>query len=242
MTFLFFPAKAISALLLDIALKGVYEDNITASSADIGRKGDFYTILSASGGGYTEVGSDTNVFLRGDAAGYLYRKNSDLNAVIVGARTGIYRKFSDVVSAEVALKGARKEYKEIGRSSTALGGSFEVRQQLTSRFWIKEGYEYENNNAGSNIFSYQGHLLGLWTGYLVAPKTMITLGYSYLFRKYEEPADFRNRFHTISVGITRGLAEKVYAYGGYYRQYNGSNIPGTGNTNNIYTLGMTYSF
>ncbi|MCL5022421.1 MAG: hypothetical protein M1497_03480 [Nitrospirae bacterium] len=231
-----------SALLLDIDFRGVYEDNITASAADIGRKGDFYTILSASGGGYTEVGQGTYLFIRGDAAGYLYRKNSDLNAVIIGARAGIHRKFSDVVSAEVALGGARKEYKETGRSSSALGGSFEVRQQLTSRFWIKEGYAYENNNASSDIFSYQGHLLGLWTGYLVAPKTMINLGYSYLYRKYEEPADFRNRFHTISAAIAREVARKVYAYAGYSRQYNGSNIPDTANTNNIYTLGISYSY
>jgi len=241
-TCLALPSKAISALLLDIDLKGVYEDNITASAADIGRKGDFYTILSASGGGYTEIGRNTYLFVRGDAAGYLYKKYSDLNSVIVGARTGIYRKFSDVVSAEVALRAARKEYKETGRSSTAVGGNFEVRQQLTSRFWIKEGYEYENNNAGSDIFSYQGHLIGVWTGYVVAPGTMINLGYSYLFRKYEEPADFRNKFHTISAGITREVAEKVYAYGGYYRQYNGSNIPGTSHTNNIYTVGISYIF
>ena len=84
--------------------------------------------------------------------------------------------------------------------------------------------------------------MGLWTGYLIAPKTMINLGYSYLFRKYEEPADFRNKFHTVSVGITRELAEKIYLNAGYYRQYNGSNIPGTSHTNNIYTLGVSYNF
>ena len=239
---LVFTSKAWSELILDAGAKGIYEDNINGSPVDADKKGDFYTVLSAGIGGYTEVTDNTYLFLRGDAANYLYSKYDDLNATIAGISAGVYKELGDILSAQIALKGKIKEFKGEPRDSNAYGGTFELKQKITPKFWIKEGYEYERNDADSALFSYKGHSVGIWSGYLINPQTMVNLGYSYLTRKYDDVSGFKTKFHTVSVGMVREIIKKVYASIGYDRQFNDSNVSNTDYKNNIYTLGVTYSF
>ncbi len=238
---LFVPATS-AGLLLDAGIKGVYEDNITGSAADIGKKGDYYTVLSASFGGYKGIGSGTFAFLRANAEGNLYRRYSDLDVAVFGMSGGVYKEFNTVVSVAGALSIKRENFKDYERSSVAYGGILNLRQQIYHGFWIKEGYEFEKNVAESGIFSYEGHLLGVWTGYSFAPKTTATLGYSYLHRTYEEPAGYKNIFHTFSLGLIREIVKKVNINSNYDRQYISSNLPGANHINNIYILGLSYSY
>ncbi|MCL5236373.1 MAG: hypothetical protein M1353_00805 [Nitrospirae bacterium] len=235
-------SKASGGVILDAGIRETYEDNLNGSPADADKKGDFYTTVSASAGGYTEVVDGTYLFLRGDAATYLYSKYNDLNATLGGISAGVYKELGDVFSAQLALKGKLKNFKGTLRDSSAYGGTFELKQQISPDFWIKEGYEYEKNDADSRLFSYNGHSVGVWSGYLITPKTMFNLGYSYLTRKYEDAFGFRTKSHTISAGIVRELVKKVYVNLGYDRQFNDSNVANTDYKNNIYTLGVTYSF
>ena len=71
---------------------------------------------------------------------------------------------------------------------------------------------------------------------------MFNLGYSYLTRKYEDSSGFKTKSHTVSVGVVRELIKKVYVNIGYDRQFNDSNVSNTDYKNNIYTIGVTYSF
>ncbi len=77
---------------------------------------------------------------------------------------------------------------------------------------------------------------------MITPETMLNVGYSYLTRKYEDTGGFKTKSHTISAGIVRELVKKVYVNVGYDRQFNDSNVSNTDHNNNIYTLGVTYSF
>lgn len=239
---LVFVPRASGELIFDVGVKETYEDNISGSPSDANKKGDFYTTVSAAVGGYTEVADGTYLFLRGDAANYLYSKYDDLNATIAGISAGMYKELGDVLSAQIALKGKLKEFKGEPRDSNAFGGTFELKQKITSKFWIKEGYEYEKNNADSKLFSYDAHSIGVWSGYLITPKTMLNLGYSYLTRKYEDTGGFKTKSHTISAGVAHEIVKKVYVNVGYDRQFNDSNVSNTDYNNNIYTLGVTYSF
>lgn len=227
---------------MDIGVKRVYEDNITGSAADLDKQGDFYTMMSASVGMSERAGEGIFLFLRGDATGYLYDKYKDLNATIIGVSMGAYREFGGLFAGEAALGFKRKEYREAGRSGYAFSGNLEFKQQVLPKLRIKEGYEFEKNIASSDIFSYEGHLLGVWSGYSVSPETMVSIGYSYLVRTYEDPPGFRNVFNTVSLGITRELLKKLYLSAVYYRQYNISDIHDTAHANNIYTLGILYSY
>ena len=154
----------------------------------------------------------------------------------------MYKELGDVLSAQIALKGKLKEFKGEPRDSNAFGGTFELKQKITRKFWIKEGYEYEKNNADSNLFSYDAHSIGVWSGYMITPETMLNVGYSYLTRKYDDASGFRTKSHTISAGIVRELVKKVYVNVGYDRQLYDSIVSITEHNNNIYTLCVTYSF
>ncbi len=232
-----FTSKASGGLILNVGVKGTYEDNISGS--DVDKQGDFYTTLSASVGGYTKVADETFLFLRGDIANYLYSKYDDRNASIFGVSAGLHKKLGDALSAQIAIKSKLKEFNEEPRDSSSLGGTFELKQQLTPKFWIKEGYEYENNNANSAFFNYRGHSVGIWSGYMISPETMLNIGYSYFTCKYEDASGFRTKSNTISVGAVRELVKKVYLNLGYDRQFTVSN---TDYNNNIYTVSVTYSF
>ncbi|MCL4476990.1 MAG: hypothetical protein M1508_12320 [Nitrospirae bacterium] len=239
---LVFVPKASGELIFDVGVKETYEDNINGSPVDADKKGDFYTTISAAVGGYTEVADGTYLFLRGDAATYLYSKYDDLDATIGGISAGVYKELGDILSAQIALKGKIKEFKGEPRDSNAYGGTFELKQQITRKFWIKEGYEYEKNSADSRLFSYDGHSIGVWSGYKITPETMLNVGYSYLTRKYDDASGFKTKSHTVSVGAVRELVKMVYVNLGYDRQFNDSNVSNTDYKNNIYTIGVTYSF
>ena len=239
---LLFVSVASGGLLMDSGLKGVYESNITGSASDIGKNGDYYTVLSASLGGYKGIGGDTFVFLRANGEGYLYKRYSDLDAAIIGMSGGVYKEFNNILSATGTLSIKRENFKDSERNSTAYGGAINLKQQVYPRLWIKEGYEFEKNKAEFDIFSYDAHLFGIWTGYSILLKTTATLGYSYLHRTYEEPAGYRNIFHTFSLGLTREIARKVAITGSYDRQYISSNLPAANHIDNIFALGLSYSY
>jgi len=239
---LFAASGASGEVNASVDLKGTYEDNIIGSAADIGKDGDYYSALTASLGGYHGIGANTYLFLKGDAGGYLYSKYTDLNATVVGINGGVYKDFTDRVAAQLTLKGKKKEFKDSRRSSVAYGGSLEVKEQVSPEFWLKQGYEFEKNDADDALFTYRGHFFGAWAGYMVFPKTTLTGGYSYLSLKYEEPSNFRDEFHTVSFGVSMELLKKVHLYGNYSRQFINSSVSEKGRTNNIYTLGLLYGF
>ncbi len=239
---LLFASAASAGLLLDAGLNGVYEDNIVGSAADVEKKGDFYTVLSASLGGNRRIGEGTFFFLRAGAEGYLYKRYTDLNAAIVGLNGGVYKEFNSVLSGTGSLNIKRENFKDSQRSSNAYGGLLNLKQQVHPDLWIKEGYEFTKNKADSSTFSYEAHLLWMGLGYFIIPKTTAVVGYSYLRRTYEEPAGYRNIFHSLSLGLTREIAEKVSVYGNYDRQYISSNHHAATHINNVFSLGLSYSY
>src|SRR3972149_4126245 len=83
--------EAYGGLILEAGIRGIYEDNINGSPEDADKKGDFYTVLSASAGGYKEVASKTFLFLRADAASYLYSKYDDLDSTMGGGTARVHR-------------------------------------------------------------------------------------------------------------------------------------------------------
>ena len=241
-SFVLVVTSAYGALTMDAGVKGVYEGNINGASSDANKENDFYTIVSAGIGGYTEVSQGAFLFVRGDAASYYYNEYSDLDVKQAGISAGVYKELNDFLSVQIALKGKVKEFKGESRDSNALGGSFEFKQQISPKLWVKEGYEYEKNGANSNLFSYKSHAVGMWTGYLITPQTILNLGYSYLTRKYDDTDGFKTTSHTISAGVVRELLKRVYLNAGYDLQFNDSNIPNTDYTNNIVSIGVTYSY
>lgn len=260
-----FSSKASGGLILDLGFKVVYEDNLLgypAESRKIGTtmgsrgmltgaqmnmgsqnmsgsettSGDFYTVLTASIGHYSDI-NDFRIFLTGDGEAYLFNKYDNLNFSIVGISTGIYRGFSNIFSGQLALKGMLKDYKD-QTDSNAYAASLIFKEQITPLLWIKEGYEYEKNNSNSPSLNYDKHLFSLWAGYVITEQTTINLGYNYLIRIFDNST--KVRFHTISTALVFDLTKNISTNIGYDYQIVDSDASDF--RNNIYTFGVTYHY
>ena len=231
-----------AGLILDVGASGTYEDNIFGSTTDANKEGDYATTVSATIGGHTEVVRRTTyLFLKGGGASTSYDKYPLLDATIGYLSAGVYQKMGDVLSVQVTAKGRDKDFEGTTSDSTSLGGSLELKQQLTRNFWIKEAYEYEKSDANLNLLDYVGQTAGVWAGIRTTPDTFLGIGYSYLLRK-NEITDFETTSQTISGSIAWRMVSKIYANAGYDRQVNDSDTPGTKYYNNSYTVGLSYSY
>ncbi|GFP32898.1 hypothetical protein HKBW3S42_01205, partial [Candidatus Hakubella thermalkaliphila] len=94
----------------------------------------------------------------------------------------------------------------------------------------------------SNLLTYDTVSFGVCVVYMITPETMLNLGYSDLTRKYDDPCGIKTKSHTISACVAHKIVKKVYVNVGYGRQFNDSNVSNTDHNNNIYTLGVTFSF
>jgi hypothetical protein len=223
-------------------VQGVYEDNILLSPADAGKKGDFFSILTVAGSAEKELDSTLSIFLRGDAERYIYKKYTDLNVTALTLSAGASKELGPILSLEASLKGGYQDFSDTERTSKAYGGSIELKQQISFRSWIKEGYEFEKNDANSALFSYTKHSLGIHSGYLLTPKTLLHFGGGFITIKYENAARDRAYYGTLFAVAIRQLYGKIFANMGYSHQFISTTVPNTGDSNNIYSLGLQYRF
>ncbi len=232
-----------AAFLFDAGIKAAYEDNINGSPADAGRVGDFYTTLFVAAGGYRVVTEEkTYAVLRGGIERYSYNKYNELNAVIGTVSAGLYHISGEVLTSYITVKAKSKDFEDNNRDSRSLGAVVEFKQRLTDAFWLKEAYEYEWNDARSSLFTYGAHSAGIWAGITAAPRTFFGLGYSYLYRRYDDASHNTSQSHTISAAVEYKLSRRVYVSAGYDRQFSDVSSPAATYTDNIYTAGLTYSY
>lgn len=214
----------------------------TPQDTGVQSKGDFSINLFADLGVSTEVASGTSAFLMGSAQHTSYSDFTDFDSTIGGLSAGVNEKLGDIVSAKVALSASLKRYKDSERNSSAYGPAVSLKEQFLPSFWLKESYYYEKNDADSALFSYKGNSVGIWSGYLVLPKTTLLLGYDYLVRDYDLPSGFKVTANTISLGLEHELAKNWFFDAQYAHQGSDSNVAGTSSTDNIFSVGLGYSY
>jgi hypothetical protein len=147
-----------------------------------------------------------------------------------------------MLTAKVAINSLIKQYGDSQRNSSAYGTSITLKEKLNASFCLKEGYVFEKNDANSAFFSYNGNSFNIWGGYLVLPKTTALLGYNYLVRDYDEPVGFKITANTISMGLEYEFREKWFIGLQYDHQASDSNVIGTNTSDNIFSLGVRYSY
>ncbi len=234
--------------MLDAGIKGTIEDNITGSSVDVNKDGDFYSTLSVTAGGYREIEEATRfLIIKGGAEVYTYNTYDELSAVNGFVSAGIYRRYSESLSSFVMFNGGARDYEDNDRDSIAAGVTLELKQQITGRFWFKQAYEYEVNDAKDGLFSYTAHAVGAWAGITASSRAFFGLGYSYLDRQYDAPADFVSQSHTLSLFYEQLLVPAVFLVAGYDRQWyttasSDPKYPNQRYDNTIITIGLQYSY
>jgi hypothetical protein len=205
-------------------------------------KSDTSINVFADIGVLTEIASGASAFLMGSAQHTFYSSFTEFDSTIGGLSAGVNEKLGDIVSARLAISGGIKRYNDSVRDSSAYSPAVFFKEQFTPSFWLKESYYYEKNNADSALFSYKGNAVGIWSGYLVLPKTTLLLGYDYLVRDYDQPSGFEVTANTISVGLGHELAKNWFFDAQYAHQISDSNVAGTKTTDNIISVGLRYSY
>jgi len=214
--------------------------SLTGSSAQ--SKSDTSINLFADLGASTAITSDASLFVLGSAQHASYSTNTQFDYTIGGLSTGIYKSFGDVLSGKFAINGYIKNYQDSQRDGSAYGATLLLKEQFTPAFWLKEAYDYEKNDADSPFFTYDGNGASIWAGYLVTPRTTVLAGYYYLARDYDQPSGFKVTSNTISLGLEHEFAKKWFFDAQYSHQMSDSNVAGTSTTDNIYSIGLRYSF
>lgn len=214
----------------------VYTGSSSTSNSDTSV--DLFADLGVS----KSIAQDTSLFFAGSAELTSYNSFTQFNATIGGLSAGLNKGFGEVVTARVAINGLLKRFGDSQRDSSAYGASFILKERLSPSFWLKEGYVYEKDNADSAFFSYNGNAVNVWAGYVILPKTTALLGYNYLVRDYDEPSGFKVTANTVSAGLEYAFMEKWFLDALYDHQASDSNLPGTNTSDNMFSVGLRYSY
>jgi len=198
--------------------------------------------LFADLGSFTRIAEDTLWFVTGSAQHTWYSYYTEFDSTIGGLSTGIDQGLGNITTARFAINGAIKRYNDSQRNSSAYGANISLKERLNNAFWLRESYDYEKNDATSAFFTYQGNAASIWAGYLVAPRTAVLFGYNYLVRNYDEPSGFKVTAQTFSLGLDWKIVKEWFFDAHYDHQVSDSNVPGTNSTDNIYSIGLRYSY
>jgi hypothetical protein len=197
--------------------------------------------LFADLGGTTAVTRDMDLFLAGSIERIAYSTFTEFSSTTGGLTTGITQRFGPVFSARLAVSGSVKNYDDRDKDASAYLAGAKLKQRVGD-LWLLEGYEYEKNHAESSFYSYTGRTAKVSLGYLLLKRTTVLAGYSYLVRRYNEPADFWERAWTTWGGLEWEAFDKWFLVLEYDRRKSDTTVPGTSTTDNIISAGVRYSY
>ena len=157
-----------------------------AAAPAAGAKGDFSTNIYADIGSTTDLGNNLSLLFKADVQHTSYQTVKQFDFTIGAVRAGVSSYLTDEILAKVLARVAIKNFDKNLRNSTAYGATVSLKESLTPSFWLKQVYDYEQNDANDSLFSYQGDSFSLWAGYSVTEKSSVGLGYSYLVRNFDK--------------------------------------------------------
>jgi hypothetical protein len=203
---------------------------------------DYSTTVSAEVGGFTSLGESATIFAKGFASYQAYGTYTLLDTTQGGISAGIAVDLSRAVTARLAVSGTVKSFDDSQRNSTAYGANVSLKEKLSTLFWLRQFADYEDSSADSPLFSYTGIAGGVGAGYSLTAKTSVSIGYSYLVRKYDEPSGTELKTGTTSVGLDRTFGRYWSAGVEYDYQQSKDTLTGATMTNNVYSLAVRFGY
>lgn len=205
---------------------------------------DNFLSLSASAVYFKPLNDEQSNYFIGQAGVQTsaYDKFKNLNSSMLVASAGFYRQLSPSWSGQVMGRGFRRDTRQNERDSSGVGGTLEIKKQLSQTLWVKGVADYEDSKANFGSFSYTGETYGLNLGYLPRTDTFVNLGYSDSRRKFKSTLPFNANAQTLFVEVTERMSKNWYLNGGYAYMKNDSNFAGTAYTNQVLSLGVSFSY
>ncbi len=239
------PANA--EVTLNAGARLSYDSNVNGSPdtpSKANQLSDNFLSLSASAVYFKPLDdAQTNYFIgQVGALTSAYNKFNNLNSSMLMASAGIYRQLSPTWSGQVMGRGFRRDTRQNDRDSNGVGASLEIKKQLNQTLWVKGVADYEDNKANLSSFSYTGETYGVNLGYLPRTDTFVNLGYSHSARDFKSVVTFNTTSQTLFVEVTERMSKNWYLNGGYAYMKNDSNFAGTAYTNQVLSLGVSFSY
>ena len=244
---LIFSFTAQAEVVLNAGSRLSYDDNVNGSSdrqQSSNQEADTYITLNASAVYYTPIDVAKSTYFIGQVGALTtaFNRFSNLNNSMLIATAGLYKQFTSNWSGQVTGRGFLRDTRQDARDSEGFGGTIEIKRQLGQKFWGKAVADYEDNEADVNGFSYTGETYGVNFGYLPYQNTFINFGYNYTKRDFDTASSFRTTTDTLFTEVTQRLSTNWYLNGGYVYRDNDSNFSGTSYSNQIVSLGLSYSY
>ena len=187
--------------------------------------------------------AQTNYFIaQAGAMTTNYNKFDTLDSSMLVASAGGYRQLSPTWSGQLMGRAFRRDTRQNERDSNGGGASLEIKKQLNQTLWLKGVADYEDNKANLASFSYTGATYGINLGYLPRTDTFVNLGYSHSARDFKSLVAFNTTTQTLFAEVTERMSKNWYLNGGYAYMKNDSNFAGTAYTNQILSLGVSFSY
>lgn len=203
--------------------------------------GDFSTSIGVDAGYLHDLGDITTLLFLASVDHTGYMRYTQFNFTIASLRAGVSVALTDDLTGKVLVGESVKRFNNDARNANAWGASFSLKERFTPAFWVKGVYSYEQNKADSFLESYTGNSYSIWGGYNLTSKTAVGVGYSYLTRDFKS-SQFRLISKTASADFTWDFYGNWSVNVGYDYELGDSNVPDSATTDNIYSVGLLYSY
>lgn len=239
------PAHA--ELTFNAGSKLSYDNNVNGSPdtpTKANQLSDNYLTLSTSAVYYTPLDAAQTRYFIGQVGAFssTYNKFNNLDSTMLVASAGLWQQLSPTWTGQVTGRGFSRNTKQTDRDSNGLGGTLEIKKQLSETLWVKGVADYEDSKANLSSYSYTGKTYGVNLGYLPRKETFVNLGYSQAARDFKSTAPFRTSTQTLFADVSQQLAKNWYLNVGYAYGRNDSNVDGTAYTNHTLSAGLSFSY
>jgi hypothetical protein len=205
--------------------------------------GDLSTTVMAELGASGSAGDRFTFYALGFAERTDYQKFSEYDQAAAGVSAGVTMHVSDEFAASLYGSGGARRYdNDPDRDGTEYSGSASMKEYVTDDLWLREAAAYETYRAAYQDFSYRGPAYRFAAGYDLTDDLLVTAGYRFQSRQYQDIAATVLRTRTALLGADYDLTDRWSAWLGYERQ---TTHPGTSDVitrNNIFTLALRWDY
>jgi hypothetical protein len=204
------------------------------------RSGDLITVADLAAGFSTIAGPGTDLSFTLELERAQYGRFAGLNASTAGISSKLSCQFSDMHSFSSLLACDKTWYDRDGLTGNTCGGNLELRQLTSMKFWIGEGIHYERHRARDPGLTFTGRILTIRSGYRFRERTSAVLTYTHLHRGFNDGS--RILMRSVTLSAARDLTARVRALASFEHQRVASDPAADRTGNNIFSLGMGYSY
>jgi hypothetical protein len=205
--------------------------------------GDLSATIMAELGVSGDAGDRFTFYALGFAERTNYQEFSEYDQAAAGMSAGATVHVSDAFAASLYGRGGARRYdNDPDRDGKEYSGSAALKQYVADDLWLREAAAYDIYRAVSQDFSYRGPAYRLAAGYDLTDDLLVTAGYRFQSRQYQDIAATVLRTRTALLGMDYGLTDRWSTWLAYERQ---TTHPGTSDVitrNNIFTLALRWDY